>query len=97
MIQWDCPGLQLAIHREGTLNKSKDKDKQWSVEMAIPHKAFDSEFLQPWIRLETAGVSTSHVCSGELDSVKKTGYGCLLDASICTCPTDGDSCIFPIR
>ena len=28
MIQWDCPGLQLAIHREGTLNKSKDKDKQ---------------------------------------------------------------------
>jgi hypothetical protein len=47
MIQWDCPGLQLAIHREGTLNKSKDKDKQWSVEMAIPHKALTVNFSNP--------------------------------------------------
>ena len=47
MIQWDCLGLQLAIHREGTLNKSKDKDKQWSVEMAIPHKALTVNFANP--------------------------------------------------
>lgn len=47
MIQWDCPGLQLAIHREGTLNKSKDKDKQWSVEMAIPHKTLTVNFSNP--------------------------------------------------
>lgn len=39
MVQWDCPGLKLAVHHEGTLNKPKDKDKYWSVEMAIPHKA----------------------------------------------------------
>ena len=47
MVQWDCPGLKLAIHREGTLNKSKDKDKYWSVEMAIPHKALTMNFNNP--------------------------------------------------
>lgn len=47
MVQWDCPGLKLAVHREGTLNKSKDKDKQWSVEMAIPHKALTVNFSNP--------------------------------------------------
>lgn len=47
MVQWDCPGLKLAIHREGTLNKSKDKDKYWSVEMAIPHKALTINFNNP--------------------------------------------------
>ena len=39
MVQWDCPGMQMAVHCEGTLNKPKDKDKYWSVEMAIPHQA----------------------------------------------------------
>ena len=47
MIQWDCPGLQLAVHRDGTLNNSKDKDKQWTVEMAIPHKALTVNFSNP--------------------------------------------------
>lgn len=47
MIQWDCPGLKVAIHRDGTLNKSKDKDKLWSVEMAIPHKALTMNFTNP--------------------------------------------------
>lgn len=47
MIQWDCPGLKLAIHRQGTLNKSKDKDQYWSVEMAIPQKALTMNFTQP--------------------------------------------------
>lgn len=47
MVQWDCPGLKLAIHRDGSLNKSKDKDKYWSVEMAIPHKALTMNFNNP--------------------------------------------------
>lgn len=47
MVQWDCPGLKLAIHRQGTLNNSKDKDQQWSVEMAIPQKALTMNFAQP--------------------------------------------------
>lgn len=44
MIQWDCPGLKLAVHVDGTLNKTKDKDKSWSVEMAIPRKALTINF-----------------------------------------------------
>lgn len=44
MIQWDCPGLQLAVHLDGTLNKQKDTDRQWSVEMAIPRKALTINF-----------------------------------------------------
>ena len=44
MIQWDCPGIKLAVDIDGTLNKQKDKDKQWTVEMAIPRKALTINF-----------------------------------------------------
>ena len=44
MIHWDCPGLKTAIYCDGTLNKSKDEDKLWTVEMAIPHKALTLNF-----------------------------------------------------
>lgn len=47
MVQWDCPGLKTAIHCEGTLNNPKDKDKYWSVEMAIPHRALTMNFNNP--------------------------------------------------
>ena len=47
MVQWDCPGMQMAVHCEGTLNKPKDKDKYWSVEMAIPHQALTMNFNNP--------------------------------------------------
>lgn len=33
---WEIPGLKTAIHVDGTLNDSRDKDKGWSVEMAFP-------------------------------------------------------------
>ncbi len=44
MIQWDCPGIKLAVDMDGTMNKPKDKDKQWTVEMAIPRKALTINF-----------------------------------------------------
>ncbi|MEG1563403.1 MAG: sugar-binding protein [Bacteroides sp.] len=47
LIQWDCPGLKTAIHCDGTLNKSKDKDRQWTVEMAIPRAALTLNFTNP--------------------------------------------------
>lgn len=47
MVQWDCPGLKLAVHLDGTLNKPKDKDRYWSVEMAIPHKALTMNYSNP--------------------------------------------------
>ena len=43
-LQWDCPGIQSAIHIDGTLNNPKDTDKFWSVEMAIPRQALTLSF-----------------------------------------------------
>ena len=43
-VQWDCPGLKTVIHCDGTLNQPKDKDRQWSVEMAIPREAITKNF-----------------------------------------------------
>lgn len=47
LMQWDCPNLKLAVHIEGTLNNSKDIDKYWSVEMAIPRQAVSMDFDNP--------------------------------------------------
>lgn len=47
IIQWDCPGLRLAVHREGSLNEAGDTDKAWSVEMAIPRQAVALNFDNP--------------------------------------------------
>ena len=33
---WDFPGLQTAVHVDGTLNQSGDRDKGWTVELALP-------------------------------------------------------------
>lgn len=61
MIQWDCPGLKLAVHRVGTLNNSKDTDKEWSVEMAIPHQAITLDFTNPLKAGNTWRVNFSRV------------------------------------
>ena len=36
---WDIIGLKTAIHINGTLNNPRDKDKGWTVELALPWKA----------------------------------------------------------
>ena len=33
---WEIGGLRTAVHVDGTLNDPRDKDKGWSVDMAIP-------------------------------------------------------------
>ena len=33
---WDMQGLRYAVHIEGTINNGGDKDKGWTVEIAIP-------------------------------------------------------------
>jgi hypothetical protein len=37
--EWEIPGLKTAVHVDGTLNQSSDRDRGWSVEIAIPWKA----------------------------------------------------------
>jgi len=34
--KWDMPGLRSAVHVEGSINNHQDKDKGWTVEIAIP-------------------------------------------------------------
>jgi hypothetical protein len=36
MINWDQAKLRSAVHIQGTLNRSTDKDRSWTVEMAMP-------------------------------------------------------------
>lgn len=38
---WDFPELQKAVHIDGTLNDSRDQDKGWTVELALPWKGLD--------------------------------------------------------
>ena len=38
---WDIPGLISKVAIDGSLNNSKDRDKSWSVEIAIPWKALE--------------------------------------------------------
>lgn len=37
---WTAEGMRVAIHLDGTVNDSRDTDKGWQVEMAIPWTTF---------------------------------------------------------
>jgi hypothetical protein len=39
---WEIPGLRTAVAIDGTLNRSDDRDRGWTVEMAFPWTAFAS-------------------------------------------------------
>jgi hypothetical protein len=34
--RWDLPGLRTAVHVDGTVNDNRDRDRGWTVEIAIP-------------------------------------------------------------
>lgn len=34
--QWDLPGLQTAVVADGTINDNRDRDRGWTVELALP-------------------------------------------------------------
>jgi len=38
---WDIPGLQTAVHVDGSLNDPDDTDRGWTVEFAIPFAVID--------------------------------------------------------
>jgi hypothetical protein len=38
---WEMPGLKTAVHLKGTLNNPRDRDRGWTLEIAMPWKAFD--------------------------------------------------------
>lgn len=37
--EWEIPGLQSAVHIEGTLNDPRDVDRRWTLEIAFPWKS----------------------------------------------------------
>jgi hypothetical protein len=37
-LEWDLKSVRSAVHIDGTLNDSSDKDRGWSVEVAVPWK-----------------------------------------------------------
>jgi hypothetical protein len=39
---WEIPGLLTAVAMDGTINRPRDRDQGWSVEIAIPWSAFAS-------------------------------------------------------
>ena len=41
MYKRQLPGLQWAVHVDGTLNDDSDRDRGWTVELAFPWKAMD--------------------------------------------------------
>lgn len=60
-VQWNCPGMRSAVKCDGTLNQASDRDRSWTVEMAIPRQAIASSFSNPlqrgkWIRLNFSRV-----------------------------------------
>ena len=44
---WEIAGLRTAVHVEGTLNDPSDRDKGWSVEIAIPWSALREYARRP--------------------------------------------------
>lgn len=46
-IPWNCEGVRLAVRCDGTLNCSRDTDRGWTVEMAIPFAALQRDFDNP--------------------------------------------------
>ena len=40
-FEWGFPGLQTAVHIDGTLNRDDDTDRGWTVELALPWKGME--------------------------------------------------------
>jgi hypothetical protein len=43
-LEWDCLGAKCAAFTDGTLNDSKDSDKGWSFELAVPVRSIAKMF-----------------------------------------------------
>jgi hypothetical protein len=40
-LDWDFPDIQVAVHIDGTLNDDSDRDRGWTVELALPWKGME--------------------------------------------------------
>ncbi len=77
---WDIIGLKTAVHINGTLNNPKDKDKGWTVEIAMPwttlaqyaHKSAPPNDGDEW-RVNFSRVEWQHeIINGKYQKIAKT-------------------------
>lgn len=40
-FNWTFPGMKTAVHIDGTVNKDDDRDRGWTVELALPWKGLE--------------------------------------------------------
>ncbi len=45
--KWNAPGLRTGVYVDGTTKNRNDRDRQWTVEMAIPWQAFPTAAHRP--------------------------------------------------
>ena len=38
---WDMPGLETAVHVDGTINDNTDRDRGWTVELRLPWRSLE--------------------------------------------------------
>ena len=44
---WEIPGIKTAVHVDGTINDSRDIDRGWSVELALPWAVLGAHTARP--------------------------------------------------
>lgn len=83
LFNWNCEGLRLKSHIDGTLNNASDTDKGWSVEMVIPRRALEREgnnwlVAGNYLRLNFSRVEWQHTVTNGKYERKKDVKGKLL-------------------
>jgi hypothetical protein len=48
-LKWDIKNLKSAVSIDGTINNATDKDKRWTLEIAIPFESLSTENVKPLI------------------------------------------------
>ena len=70
--RWDLPGLRSAVHVDGTVNDNADRDRGWTVEIAVPwtglaHLAVAVEALVGVEAHDPVVVGVHHAQVGDLE------------------------------
>jgi hypothetical protein len=80
-MKWNTVGMKSAVYLKGTLNNNTDKDKYWTVEMAIPYSCLKrpNRVSQPVVgatwRINFSRVQWQTVPSGTSYEKKKNEKG----------------------
>jgi hypothetical protein len=80
-MKWRSEGMKSAIYLNGTLNDNTDKDKYWTIEMAIPYSSLEkpNRISQPSVgstwRINFSRVQWQTIPSGSTYIKKKTQEG----------------------